>query len=102
MERVDMHRLQELVRLHRMSSGSHAAARMLRMSPNTEPLYRAALMAAGLWDCGSSSDSGRASARRRRAVPVEVSAATTAQQHRELPRADRAARAQGRRATSDP
>lgn len=49
-ERVDMHRLQELVRLHRMGSGSHAAARMLRMSPKTERVYRTALMAAGLWD----------------------------------------------------
>jgi transposase len=45
-----MHRLQELVRLHRMGTGCHAAARMLSMSPNTERVYRAALMAAGLWD----------------------------------------------------
>lgn len=34
MERVDMHRLQELVRLHRMGTGCRAAARMLGMSPN--------------------------------------------------------------------
>jgi transposase len=45
-----MHRLQELVRLHRMGTGCHAAARMLSMSPNTERVYRSALMAAGLWD----------------------------------------------------
>jgi len=45
-----MHRLQELVRLHRMGTARRAAARMLRMSPNTERVYRAALMAAGLWD----------------------------------------------------
>ena len=50
MERVDMHRLQELVRLHRMGTGCRAAARMLGMSPNTERVYRAALIAAGLWD----------------------------------------------------
>jgi transposase len=45
-----MHRLQELVRLHRMGTGNHAAAKMLSMSPNTERVYRVALMAAGLWD----------------------------------------------------
>jgi transposase len=46
--RVDMHRLQELVRLHRMGTGCHELARMLGMSPNTERPYRHALMAAGL------------------------------------------------------
>ena len=45
-----MHRLQELVRLHRMGTGCRAAARMLSMSPNTERVYREALIAAGLWD----------------------------------------------------
>ena len=50
MERVDMHRLQELVRLHRMGTGCRAAARLLGMSPNTERVYREALLAAGLWD----------------------------------------------------
>jgi transposase len=50
MERVDMHRLQELVRLHRMGTGCRAAARMLGMSPNTERVYREALIAASLWD----------------------------------------------------
>jgi|GEM_PF-3566521 len=45
-----MHRLQELVRLHRIGTGCYAAARMLSMSPNTERVYRSALMAAGLWD----------------------------------------------------
>jgi transposase len=45
-----MHRLQELVRLHRMGVGYRAAAGMLAMSPNTERVYRDALIAAGLWD----------------------------------------------------
>jgi transposase len=46
--RVDMDRLQELVRLHRMGSGSREVARLLGMSPNTERMYRLALEAAGL------------------------------------------------------
>lgn len=50
MQRVDMHRLQELVRLHRMGTGCHAASRMLGMSPNTERVYREALQRAALWD----------------------------------------------------
>jgi len=37
--RVDMDRLQELVRLHRMGTGARKVARMLRMSPNTEHQY---------------------------------------------------------------
>ena len=43
-----MHRLQELVRLHRMGTGSREVARLLRISPNTERAYRRALEAAGL------------------------------------------------------
>ena len=44
-----MHRLQELVRLHRLGDrGARAIARQLRMSPNTERSYRRALDAAGL------------------------------------------------------
>jgi transposase len=46
--RVDMDRLQELVRLHRMGSGGREVARLLGMSPNTERAYRLALNAAGL------------------------------------------------------
>jgi transposase len=46
--RVDMDRLQELVRLHRMGTGAREVARMLQMSPNTEREYRGALAAAGL------------------------------------------------------
>ena len=34
--RVEMHRLQALVRLHRMGTGAREVARMLHMSPNTE------------------------------------------------------------------
>lgn len=43
-----MHRLQELVRLHRMGTGAREVARLLGMSPNTERRYRLALEAAEL------------------------------------------------------
>lgn len=43
-----MHRLQDLVRLHRMGEDCRAIARQLKMSPNTERKYRRALEAAGL------------------------------------------------------
>jgi len=46
--RVDMDRLQELVRLHRMGRKAIHLARMLRMSPNTVRKYTTALDAAGL------------------------------------------------------
>ncbi len=46
--RVEMDRLQELVRLHRMGSGAREVARLLAMSPNTEQMYRLALQRAGL------------------------------------------------------
>lgn len=46
--RVEMHRLQELVRLHRMGSGAREVARLLGMSPNTERMYRLALHKLGL------------------------------------------------------
>ncbi len=42
------HRLQELVRLHRLSSGKRDVARPPGMSPNTERQYRLALEGAGL------------------------------------------------------
>jgi transposase len=48
MKRVEMDRLQELVRLHRMGSGKREVARLLEMSPNTEREYREAIEAAGL------------------------------------------------------
>jgi transposase len=48
--RIDMHRLQELVRLHRMGTGKKQVARLLKMSPRIEREYRAALEAAGLLD----------------------------------------------------
>jgi transposase len=47
-KRTDMHRLQELVRLHRLETGAREAARLLGLSPNTERRYREALMAAGM------------------------------------------------------
>ncbi len=43
-----MHRLEELVRLHRMGTGSREVARLLRMGPNTERQYREAIAAEGL------------------------------------------------------
>jgi transposase len=46
--KVSMDRLQNLVWLHRMKTGSRDVARMLRMSPNTERKYRLALARAGL------------------------------------------------------
>lgn len=48
MRKVSMHRLQELVRLHRLGEGPRSVARQLKMSPNTEREYRTALEAAGL------------------------------------------------------
>lgn len=46
--RTDMHRLQELVRLHRLGIGCREVARRLRMSTRTENKYRSALREAGL------------------------------------------------------
>jgi transposase len=50
MRRIEMDRLQELVRLHRMETGFRETARLLGMSPNTERQYRNALTEAGLFD----------------------------------------------------
>ncbi len=47
-ERTDMHRLQEMVRLHRMGVGARRACRLLKMGRNTERRYRLALAKAGL------------------------------------------------------
>jgi len=46
--RIVVHRLEELVRLHRMGTGAREVARLLKMSPNTEREYRRLLEAAGL------------------------------------------------------
>lgn len=43
-----MHRLQELIRLHRLGTKAREIARMLKMSPNTERKYREALHAGKL------------------------------------------------------
>ena len=43
-----MHRLQELVRLHRMGTGAREVARLLGMSPNTERTYRKVFKSAEL------------------------------------------------------
>ena len=45
-----MHRLQELVRLHRLGTPVREVARLLQMSPNTERRYRTCLAQAGLLD----------------------------------------------------
>lgn len=48
--RVDMHRLQEFVRYHRLGKGSREIARLLKMSRNTMREYSECLGAAGLLD----------------------------------------------------
>lgn len=48
--RVELDRLQELVRLHRMGMGAREVARMLEISPNTEREYRCVFEAEGLLD----------------------------------------------------
>lgn len=47
---IEMHRLQELVRLHRMHTAKRDVARLVGVSPNTERQYRQALEQAGLLD----------------------------------------------------
>jgi transposase len=47
-ERLDMHRLQELVRLHRLGTGIRERSRLLGMSTRTERTYRVELARAGL------------------------------------------------------
>ncbi len=49
-KRIQMHRLQEMVRLHRMNIGARKIARQLKMSPNTEREYRRALLPLGFLD----------------------------------------------------
>src|SRR5579883_74509 len=48
--RTEMHRVQDLVRLHRLKTGARETARLLGMGPNTERQYREAIAAAGLLD----------------------------------------------------
>ena len=48
--RTEMHRLQDLVRLHRQQTGARETARLLGMGPNTERQYREAIAKAGLLD----------------------------------------------------
>ena len=54
--RIAMHRLEELVRLHRLGTPVHEVARLLKMGPRTERAYREALIDAGLL-YGSTDDS---------------------------------------------
>lgn len=49
-KRTNMHRLQELLRLHRMGTPARKIAKNLKMSPNTERKYRTILQDAGLLD----------------------------------------------------
>jgi len=49
-QRTDMHRLQELVRLHRMGLAERRVAKELRMGRNTAREYRRAIARAGLLD----------------------------------------------------
>lgn len=48
--RIEMDKLEELVRLHRKGVGCREVARLLRISPNTERQYRNALDEAGFLD----------------------------------------------------
>jgi hypothetical protein len=41
-EKIEMHRLQELVRLHRMGAGKREVARLLAMSPSGSQLNASA------------------------------------------------------------
>jgi transposase len=50
MRRTEMHRLQDLVRLHRQKTGARETARLLGMGPNTERQFREAIAEAGLLD----------------------------------------------------
>jgi hypothetical protein len=54
MRRTEMHRLQDLVRHHRLGTGCREIARLLGMSPNTERRYREALEEALLRAHGNS------------------------------------------------
>jgi len=47
-KRTDMHRILELVRLHRLDTGCREVARLLAMGPNTERKFRVAVDEAGL------------------------------------------------------
>ncbi|MCP4406595.1 MAG: IS21 family transposase [Gammaproteobacteria bacterium] len=49
-QRTDMHKVQELVRLHRKGTRVREISRLLRISPNTERRWRYKLAAAGLLD----------------------------------------------------
>jgi transposase len=46
--RTEMHRLQDLVRFHRLKTGARETARLLGMGPNTERMFREAIAEAGL------------------------------------------------------
>lgn len=81
---IEMHRLQELVRLHRQGTGAREVARLLGMSPNTEREYREALDGAGLLkgDVAALPELGalKAAARKHRPpkmAPQETSSITT-------------------------
>ena len=80
MERTDMHRLQELVRLHRQGRGPREVARMLGMSPNTERTYRSALRLACLLEGDASEEALPGLAELRAAVREQLPVKTPPQQ----------------------
>ncbi len=80
MERTDMHRLQELVRLHRQGRGPREVARRLAMSPNTERAYRNALRLACLLDGDPSEEALPGLAELRAAVREQLPVKTPPQQ----------------------
>ena len=55
---VDMHRLQELVRLHRLGKRVRDVAVLLKMGRSTEQKYRRALESAGLLKGDARADGG--------------------------------------------
>lgn len=74
---IDMHRLQDMVRLHRMGVGARQIARELQISPNTERRYRNALINQGLLQ---GEDELPSLAALRRAISFELAAETPAQE----------------------
>ena len=80
MERTDMHRLQELVRLHRQGRGPREVARRLAMSPNTERAYRTALRLACLLEGDPSEEALPGLAELRAAVREQLPVKTPPQQ----------------------
>ena len=87
--RTQMHRLQELVRLHRLRTGARETARLLGMGPNTERQYREAVMEAGLLegavDALPTMEALKAAVLAKRPAPaLPLQQTTSLEQHREV------------------